>query len=146
MNARNHYIELLKSSRPVELNLSCPHSAIRRELTEWIILRRYDRVDDDMQAILSKLDIPKEDLTQYLTSCLGIRYNTLRKRLRLDDASCLLLEHPDMPVYAIGQEVGMMDKGNFRRAFEEEYGVHPIEWRRLRAGRGGNVTRTEETD
>ena len=148
MNARKQYITMLRNSRPSELCQEKTVSAIRRELMEWILLRRYDLPDDDLGVMSTRLDIPKEDFARYISVCLGTRYSSMRKRLRICDACELLVSNPDEPLSSIGRRVGITDKRNFRKEFAQEVGTYPSDWRMMHCRRPGLLTVTEpqETD
>ena len=71
----------------------------------------------------------------FLWEYFGERFLTIRKRLRIEDAKELLLKRPYLTQTEISRRIGFSDKSDFRRAFKDETGYSPNNWRES----GGNV-------
>ena len=70
---------------------------------------------------------------QYIADCAGDDEwsdpEKLEKELRIMEAQQLLLDYPELPVATVGQMVGIDDKTNFKRQFEQIVGMSPRAWR-----------------
>lgn len=133
MNARTHYISLLRSPDIRNISSSITQNGIRNGLIEWILCRKYWSADDCLDKLASDLDVTREEISTFLYYRTGCRLRTIKKELRLSDAKQLLLQYPDMPIYKISRCVGIGDKSNFRKLFRDNVGCTPADWRK---GRG----------
>ena len=52
-----------------------------------------------------------------------------RTRLRMEEASRILLQRPELKVKEVGMLVGVFDPANFSSTFREIYGVTPLQWK-----------------
>lgn len=124
-----HYLNLLHSSFTKGFATSASDKAIGRCLAEWVLFRKYHDSDEDVESIAASLGVPRDEVTSYIHGWLGERFLSIRKRLRVYDAGELLLEHPEMTTAQIARTVGFQDKSDFRRAFTNEKGMSPRQWR-----------------
>lgn len=130
MNARTYYLSRLKQSSACLSISTEKEKKIRDVLTEWILFRQYWHKDDSGSVMAEKMDITGDEFAMFIKNCLGDRFLTIRKRLRIDDACGILLDNPDMPIYVAGQTVGIYDKSDFRKIFLQEKGCTPSEWKK----------------
>ena len=74
--------------------------------------------------------ISESSLKLYVKGILGDSYLSYFRRKRIEKAA-ELLESTNLKVVEVAALVGYENQGNFARAFAEEYGVSPLEFRRL---------------
>ena len=100
-----------------------------RKFDEWIASKAYYRVDTAMHQVAERLGVTRGELSWVCRRVYGDNFLSLRRRLRLGDASRLIAEYPELPFSVIAERVGIPDKTNFRRQFFSEFGMSPGEWR-----------------
>lgn len=86
--------------------------------------------------IIETLDVTREELNSYCRQVLGMNFLSWKKRLRIDEARLLLVSRPEMSASAIGKEVGIFDKSDFRRQFRSIVGCSPVEYRERMSEQG----------
>lgn len=74
-------------------------------------------------------------LHAYFRERVGLDFRTWRNRLRLEDAKCLLLEHPEWQAATVGRRVGFSNRSNFAREFLAYTGMTPKQWKEARMSR-----------
>lgn len=132
MNTRAQYLSCLKASACAGRAAGPVKESIRRRLMNWILYREYWNSDDSIDRMADELRIPKAEIIEFLADSTGNKYITLRKELRMQDAAEMLVEKPEISIYEVARRVGMTDKSNFRREFEEHTGLKPTDWRECR--------------
>ena len=137
MDVRMYYIFRLKASSFKSSGSLPSHRTVGRKLTEWVLFREYWDSSSDLGTIASRTGITREEVASYVQGCLGERFLTIRKRLRVEDAKHLLLSRPDMTFAEIARTTGFPDKSDFKRAFREETGYSARIWRESRGCRIG---------
>lgn len=137
MNARIHYLSILKDPLTQNTQSSKISENIRTGLRDWILFREYWNPNDSMEEFAGKLGATKDEIASYLRLRTGRKYLAIRKELRISDAQELVVRNPGMAVYEIGRMVGISDKSNFRKEFTEIVGVTPSSWRAC----GGSMIR-----
>lgn len=137
MNARLHYLSILKAPSLQFQPTSHVSETIRTGIRDWILFREYWNSNDSMEDFAAKLGATKEEIASYLRTCTGKKYLAIRKELRIADAKELVSDNPGTAVYEIARTVGITDKSNFRKEFTEIVGVSPKKWRES----GGNSLR-----
>ena len=135
MNVRMHYLHLLHASFRRNSGVPPSHKTISRSIADWVLFREYWDDSDSIEALASRIGVPREEVASFIRSRLGERFLTLRKRLRVHDAGELLIHSPGLPLAEIARMVGFQDKSDFRKAFVEEKGMLPREWRDCRGSR-----------
>ena len=82
-----------------------------------------------IEDLYLKLGISRMQLHRKLTALTGQSTSTFMRNFRLHKA-CRLLPEPDKNVSEIAYAVGFTDANYFTRAFTQEYGITPTEYRR----------------
>lgn len=132
MNARTHYISLLKSAEISRFSAPDLQDGIRNGLIEWLLCRDYLETDDCLERLASDMRASEEDVSAFIYLGTGNRLRSIRKELRIYDAQILLLRYPDTPVNKICKYVGIEDKSNFRKLFRDVVGCTPTDWRKYK--------------
>lgn len=78
------------------------------------------------------------DVSRVLNSVLGGGYHDVVRRYRVDRAKELLLSDRDATILSVLHASGFNSKSAFHRAFSEQVGLTPSEWRRI--GQAGRPT------
>lgn len=125
------HLKEIFSSNPDQDELPFGKDVIAR-FDKWVETKGYCRPDESMKDVSQKLGISKYELSWISTCIYGDNFLTLRKRLRIYEAARLLVEKPHLPLALIGEMVGIQDRANFRRQFEEVCGMSPQRWRESR--------------
>ena len=102
--------------------------AIKQLLKEWIELKQYCGNDVSAASIAQKTGATKEEVNAFVWKTFDMKFPTVRKVLRIEDAKKLLSE-TDIPISNISKMVGFNDKSDFRKEFREMLGYTPSEWR-----------------
>lgn len=144
MNKLNQILRRIRSI----LRVCRPHPAvrssqgeidrrIRHALVEWLAAGKHRDEYPSMESVATELGFSREQLSFFFSNSVRQRFSSWRKELRIEEAKALLLEYPDLPASAIGAMVGIPDKSNFRRQFQELTGCTPGEWRAACLGKEG---------
>lgn len=102
---------------------------IRAAVDEWIEQKGYTRLLPTLNSLAADIGIPSDQLTVHIRMRTRKSVMAWRKELRIREARRLLLDFPDLPISVIGLMVGIDDKSNFKRQFEQLVGVPPRIWR-----------------
>lgn len=99
-------------------------------LAEWIKRddKPYMKSGLTIGDVANDLDIPKYRLSSYINQK-QINFNTWVKTLRIEEASRMLVNHPQLSASAIAKSCGFCDLPAFSRAFKKIKGVSPTEYR-----------------
>lgn len=81
-----------------------------------------------------ELGVSKQKLVSYFRRVVGVPFLTWRIKLRIAEAKGLIKSDPDLPLYVVGEMVGIPDRSNFRRHFREIVGMTPHEFREFTLG------------
>ncbi|MBO4263353.1 MAG: AraC family transcriptional regulator [Bacteroidales bacterium] len=100
----------------------------RAAIREWTARKAYCEAAT-MEEVASTMGISKEQLSWYFRHRVRKTFLQWRKELRIREAQDIMRKRPALPASRIAAEVGIMDKGNFRRQFREITGMNPAEWR-----------------
>lgn len=103
---------------------------IREGLFNWVENRDYRCPVDSIATLAESIGVAPYQIAEYLQSYVGIKYCTLRKKLRIMDASYLLLLYSEKPLRHIGRMVGINDPSNFRMQFRKGMNLSPLHWRK----------------
>lgn len=103
---------------------------IRDGLLNWMEKREYRNPYDSVVVFAESLGVTEGEVADYLRYHLDIKYCTLRRLLRIQDAAIMLLLLPDTPLRNIGRQVGYTDPSNFRKQFREYTRHNPDSWRK----------------
>lgn len=96
---------------------------------KWVETKGYCNPDESMQDVSLKLGISRFELSWVSRRVYGDNFLSLRKKLRICEAERLLIHNPEAPVSLISEMVGINDRTNFRRQFQEVCGMSPQQWR-----------------
>lgn len=107
----------------------CMQQRIRAAVDEWIEQKGYTRLLPTLNSLAADIGIPSDQLTVHIRMRTRKSVMAWRKELRIREARRLLLDFPDLPISVIGLMVGIDDKSNFKRQFEQLVGVPPRIWR-----------------
>lgn len=83
----------------------------------------------DASVIAGETDTSREEVNRFVRNYTGQRFSTICKIMRLERAKELMLESPGLSAMAIGRMVGIKDKTDFRKQFEDYEGCSPAVWR-----------------
>lgn len=99
-------------------------------LSKWVERndKPYMRPGLTIGDVAAEIDIPKYRLSNYINRK-QVNFNTWIKELRIEEASCLLLESPQVSVSVVAKNCGFCDLPAFSRAFKKIKGVSPTEYR-----------------
>ena len=103
---------------------------IRDGLLNWMEKREYRNPADSVVVFAESLGVTEGQVADYLRYHLDIKYCTLRRLLRIQDAAIMLLLLPNTPLRYIGRQVGYTDPSNFRKQFREYTSHNPDSWRK----------------
>ncbi len=82
------------------------------------------------KELADRFGISESSFKLYVKGILGDSYLSYFRRKRMEKAA-ELLESTNLRVVEVAASVGYENQGKFARAFAEEYGVSPLEFRRL---------------
>ena len=102
---------------------------IQDAVNEWVEQKGYTKPLTTIERIAADIGVPPDQLNMYFR--IRARKSILgwRKALRMREARQLLLDYPDMPIAVVGEMIGIDDKSNFKRQFEQLVGMPPRIWR-----------------
>ena len=102
---------------------------IREAVDEWVEQKGYTKLLPTLDSLAADIGIPSDQLNVHIRMQTRKSVLAWRKELRIREARQLLLDYPDLPIAVIGMMVGIDDKSNFKRQFEQLVGVSPRVWR-----------------
>lgn len=109
---------------------------LRGKLESWVAAGEYRHRDIPYKDILENLDTDPVTMRAFMKSEHGMDFRSWRNRLRLNDASQMLLEHPEMKAERISEAVGYSDSSNFHTDFRKLTGISASEWRKTHTKTG----------
>lgn len=110
-------------------------NVIRKGLYDWFEQRSYRNPDDSIVTLADTLGVSTAEIAEYLRFHLDVKYCTLRRILRIQDAALMLLLLPDKSLTCIGNLVGISNPSNFRKQFSGYTHHSPYGWRKRLAVR-----------
>ena len=102
---------------------------IREAVDTWVEQKGYTKLLPTLDRLAADIGIPSDQLSVYIKMRTRKSVMAWRKELRIREARQLLLDYPDLPFSMIGMMVGIDDKSNFKRQFEQLTGMSPRAWR-----------------
>lgn len=124
-------MRLIKGKRYLEYTLSeSVEDIIRNGLFNWIENRDYRDPLDSVATFAESLGVTECEVAEFLSYNMDIKYCTLRRLLRIQDAALMLLLFPLRSLGSIGRMVGYTDPSNFRNQFRGYTRLSPGDWRR----------------
>lgn len=105
------------------------HQRVEDAVNQWVEQKGYTKPIPSFESLAADIGIPSDQLSVYIR--MRARKSVLgwRKALRIREAQQLLLDYPDVPISVVGEMVGIDDKTNFKRQFEQIVGMSPRAWR-----------------
>ncbi|MCQ2170033.1 MAG: helix-turn-helix domain-containing protein [Bacteroidales bacterium] len=76
-----------------------------------------------------EMGISVEQLSFYFKMYEKMEFRCWRKHLRIEKAKTIILNNPHLSMSAVGEYVGIPDRGNFRREFYEVCNEWPSKWK-----------------
>ena len=89
--------------------------------------------DLTLETLALRATADARDVSRVLNSVLGGGYHDVVRRYRIDHAKALLLQDPDATILSVLHDAGFNSKSAFHRAFSEQVGMTPSDWRRMHA-------------
>jgi len=102
---------------------------VRLTVDEWVAQKRFIKRLPTLEEIADDIGIPAYLLGIHIRIHESNSVLTWRKELRIREAQDMLLNFPELPISVIGEMVGIDDKTNFKRQFQQVVGMTPREWR-----------------
>lgn len=81
-----------------------------------------------MDEAAADIGVSKEQLSAFFLRYYHTSFYKWRKERRIAEAKTLLLCNPSMSLSELGAVVGIPDRANMRRQFQEETGMTPAQW------------------
>ena len=82
-----------------------------------------------MFTLSRSLNISKNELSRYLSSCLNTTFRLWLAEVRFEAAKKMILEKPNYSNDMISAECGFSSRSNLYRMFKEKEGCSPTAWR-----------------
>jgi AraC-like DNA-binding protein len=99
-------------------------------LDQWIAQGGYRAEKLTISRLSQVLNLPEYRLRRQINENLGYRnFNHFINDLRITEAAKRLQEEPETPVLNISLDVGYRSLTSFNRAFKDQFGVAPTEYR-----------------
>ena len=103
---------------------------IALSLHQWIREGGHHDPLPTVEIVAKQLGVTHEELVRFFRLAVGKPFVSWRKDLRISEAKDLLVQYPHLPVYHIGEMVGIGDKSDFRKQFKELTGMTPSQYRK----------------
>lgn len=100
---------------------------IASAIESWIEEKRY-LLPQTMQQAADDMGISRDQLSYFFHTYHSTSFLKWRKERRIDEAKALLLSQPDLSLSDLAVSVGINDRSNMRRQFQEVTGMSPSEW------------------
>lgn len=107
----------------------CLLQRARDAVDAWVEQKGFTKPIVSLEGLASDIGIPADQLNIYIRLLARKSVLAWRKSLRIREACRLLLDYPDIPISVVGEMVGIDDKSNFKRQFEQIVGMQPRVWR-----------------
>lgn len=85
--------------------------------------------DYSVEQLATQLLMSHSSLHRKIKAVSGLSPTLFIRSIRLKHARSLLIERPDMPVYAVAAACGFEDSAYFGRVFRQEFKISPAAWR-----------------
>ena len=102
---------------------------IKEKLDKWCEELGYKDTTVNMFTLSRSLNISKNELSRYFTSCLNSTFRIWLAELRFEAANKMMLYNPDVGNDIISAECGFSSRSNLYRMFKEKEGCSPTAWR-----------------
>jgi len=125
---RAHYLALAAHpSAPAEPNAPAQENAFVLKV-RGIIEAHLTDPNLDVERLCREVGMSNSNLHRKLTALTGHSANRFVRYIRLTKA-CALLHDPELTIVAVAYDCGFNDPVYFARAFRQEFGMSPSEWR-----------------
>ena len=102
---------------------------IREKLDKWCEELGYKDTTVNMFTLSRSLNISKNELSRYLSSCLNSTFRLWLAEVRFEAAKKMMLDNPDFGNDIISAECGFSSRSYLYRMFKEKEGCSPTAWR-----------------
>ena len=104
-------------------------AAIKEKLDKWCEELGYKDTTVNMFTLSRSLNISKNELSRYFTSCLNSTFRIWLAEVRFEAAKKMMLDYPDYSNDIISAECGFSSRSYLYRIFKEKEGCSPTVWR-----------------
>lgn len=104
-------------------------AAIKEKLDKWCEELGYKDTTVNMFTLSRSLNISKNELSRYFTSCLNSPFRIWLAEIRFEAAKKMMLDYPDYNNDIISAECGFSSRSYLYRIFKEKEGCSPTVWR-----------------
>ena len=104
-------------------------AAIKEKLDKWCEELGYKDTTVNMFTLSRSLNISKNELSRYFTSCLNSTFRIWLAEIRFEAAKKMMLDYPDYNNDIISDECGFSSRSYLYRIFKEKEGCSPTVWR-----------------
>ena len=104
-------------------------AAIKEKLDKWCEELGYKDTSVNMFTLSRSLNISKNELSRYLSSCLNTTFRLWLAEVRFEAAKKMMLDSPDFGNDIISAECGFSSRSYLYRMFKEKEGCSPTAWR-----------------
>ena len=104
-------------------------AAIKEKLDKWCEELCYKDTTVNMFTLSRSLNISKNELSRYFTSCLNSTFRIWLAEVRFEAAKKMMLDYPDYNNDIISAECGFSSRSYLYRIFKEKEGCSPTVWR-----------------
>lgn len=104
-------------------------AAIKEKLDKWCEELGYKDTTVNMFTLSRSLNISKNELSRYFTSCLNSTFRIWLAEVRFEAAKKMMLDYPDYNNDIISAECGFSSRSYLYRIFTEKEGCSPTVWR-----------------
>ena len=102
---------------------------IKESLDKWCEKSGYKDTTVNMFTLSRSLNISKNELSRYFTSCLNSTFRIWLAEVRFEAAKKMMLDYPDYNNDIISAECGFSSRSYLYRIFKEKEGCSPTVWR-----------------
>ena len=110
-------------------DISERQEVIRQKLEAWCDAGGYRDTSLNMVTLSRSLNLTKNELSRYLSSCLNTTFRIWLAEVRFEAAKKMMLESPDFGNDIISAECGFSSRTHLYRMFKEKEGCSPTAWR-----------------
>ena len=104
-------------------------AAIKEKLDKWCEELGYKDTTVNMFTLSRSLNISKNELSRYFTSCLNSTFRIWLAEVRFEASKKMMLDYPDYNNDIISAECGFSSRSYLYRIFKEKEGCSPTVWR-----------------
>ena len=104
-------------------------AAIKEKLDKWCEELGYKDTTVNMFTLSRSLNISKNELSRYFTSCLNSTFRIWLAEVRFEAAKKMMLDYPDYNNDIISAECDFSSRSYLYRIFKEKEGCSPTVWR-----------------